>query len=70
MEHVFRRLFEVVVASECRERDLLRKKIDLEHVPFRHGVFEVALPTTIVLEGRANVPTNLAVFAVGRAGFG
>ena len=60
MEHVFCRLLEVVIASEFGEWDFLRKKIDLEHVPFSHGVFEIALPTAIVLEGWANVPTNLA----------
>jgi hypothetical protein len=69
MEHVFGGLLKVFVAGEFREWDLLREKVYLEDVSFRHGIFEVALPAAVVLEGRAYIPTNLAVFTKGSARF-
>jgi hypothetical protein len=40
----------VCVAIELRERDFLWEKIDFEDIAFGHGVFEVALPASVVLE--------------------
>jgi hypothetical protein len=69
VEHVFGSLFEIGVAGKCREGNLFREKIDLEYITFVHGVGEVTLPATIVFQGRTNIPTNLAVFTEGGAGF-
>jgi hypothetical protein len=49
VEHVFGGLLEVFVAGEFWEGDLLRKKIHLEDISFRHGVFKVTFPAAVVL---------------------
>jgi hypothetical protein len=70
VEHVFRCLLKVFVAIEFGERYFLREKVDFEDIAFGHGVFEVAFPAAVVLEGGSNVPTNLAVFSKGSSSFG
>jgi len=69
VEHVFGGLLEIGIAGDCWKSNLFGEKIDLQYIAFVHGVGEVALPTTVVFEGRTDIPTNLAVFTEGGAGF-
>ena len=39
------------------------------NVSLGHGIFEVALPATVVLERWSNIPADFAVLTVGRACF-
>jgi hypothetical protein len=63
MKHIFSSLLEVGFAGECRERNLVGEKVDFEDITLVHGVFKVALVTTVVFQGRTDVPTDLTVFA-------
>ena len=68
MKHVFRSLFEIVGARELRKRKFFREKINFEDITLVEGVLEVALPASIVLKGRSNVPTNLSMCTEGGTG--
>jgi hypothetical protein len=68
VKHIFCRLFEVVIARELRKRNLFRKKINFQDITFMKGVLEVALPASIMLKGRSNVPSNLSMLTKGRTG--
>ena len=63
VKHIFGGLLQVVSARKGRESNLFGENIDFEDVPLMEGVREIALVATIVLQGRTNVPTNLAMFA-------
>ena len=60
----------VGIAGELGEGDFLWEEINLEDVAFCHGVGEVTLPAAVVFKRWTDVPTDLAVFAEGRARFG
>ena len=67
MQHIFRCLFEVVIARELGKRNFFREKIDFEDITFVESVLEVALPASVlVFERGADVPSYFAVFAEGR----
>ena len=68
VKHVFRSLFEIVVARELRKRNFFREKVNFEYITLMEGVLEVALPTSVVLQGRADVPSNLTMDTKGGTG--
>jgi hypothetical protein len=61
VKHVFCRLFEIVVARELRKRNFFREKINFENIMLMEGVLEVALPASVMLKGRSNVPSDLSM---------
>ena len=70
MKHVFGGLFEIVTAREGRESNFFGEKIYLEDIAFMKSVGKVAFPTTVVFEGRADIPADFAVFTERGAGIG
>jgi len=61
-------LFEIVVARELRKRNFFREKINFEDITLVEGVLEVALPASVVLKGRSDVPSNLSMCTEGGTG--
>jgi hypothetical protein len=64
MKHILGGLFEIRIARENGEGDVLWEEINFEDITLVHGVLKVAAKTAVVVfKGWANVPTNFAVLA-------
>jgi hypothetical protein len=63
-------LFEKVVAGEGGEGNFGGKEVGFEYISLLRGFGNVDLPASIMLGGRANVPTDHTMFAEGCASVG